>query len=142
VLRPCQASQEAAGRCRELIAGCAPIAGVAKLELAGAGYINFFFDRAAVMRGSLADLKPQTSCSARRRGQGDRRTLPISTRTKPRTSAICATRRSRHFCAHHEGSGRPVEVQNYIDNTGVQVADCHRRFSSTSKKKSLAECRR
>ena len=47
-----------------------------------------------------------------------------STRTRRRTSATCATprsaTRSSGCCAFR---GAPVEVQNYIDDTGVQVAD-------------------
>src|ERR1051326_780565 len=41
----------------ELIAACGPIDGVRKLQLAGAGYINFFLDRASVLRRSFAELQ-------------------------------------------------------------------------------------
>src|SRR5690349_10805573 len=42
-----------------LIAACGPIAGIRKLELAGAGYINFFLDRAETMRGSFEELRSE-----------------------------------------------------------------------------------
>src|SRR4051812_36664491 len=40
----------------ELIAACQQIEGVRKLEIAGAGYINFYLDRAHLMLGSAAEL--------------------------------------------------------------------------------------
>src|SRR5438034_3416055 len=43
----------------ELIAICGAIEGVRRIELAGAGYINFFLDRAHVMRGSRAELQSE-----------------------------------------------------------------------------------
>ncbi len=49
---------------------------------------------------------------------------PTSIRTRPRTSAICAMRRwATRSCACCARAASRVEVQNYIDNTGVQVAD-------------------
>src|SRR5215813_5562426 len=41
----------------ELIAACGAIQGVRQLQIAGAGYINFYLDRAAVLRGSVAELR-------------------------------------------------------------------------------------
>ena len=47
-----------------------------------------------------------------------------STRTRPRTSATCATPASATpWCGRCASAAAPVEVQNYIDDTGVQVAD-------------------
>ncbi len=49
---------------------------------------------------------------------------PRSTRTRRRTSGICAMRRSAtRSCGCSAFRAAPVEVQNYIDDTGVQVAD-------------------
>src|SRR5262245_35151101 len=42
---------------QELIAACAAILGVAKMEVAGAGYINFFLNRAEIMRGSFEEVR-------------------------------------------------------------------------------------
>ena len=41
----------------ELIAACGTIAGVRKLDIAGAGYINFFLDRGEIYRGGKAELQ-------------------------------------------------------------------------------------
>ena len=49
---------------------------------------------------------------------------PASIPTRPRTSATCATPFSATpLCACCAPPGYKVDVQNYIDNTGVQVAD-------------------
>src|SRR5262249_14115708 len=40
----------------ELIAAAGAIPGVQKIEIAGAGYINFFLDRAATFRDGFAEL--------------------------------------------------------------------------------------
>ena len=65
-----------------------------------------------------------TRCPRRFRARRPSSSTPPSTRTRPRTSGTCATAalgdtlvRLLRFC------GVPVEVQNYIDDTGVQVAD-------------------
>ena len=63
----------------------------------------------------------------RRRPRGPKRpssSTPRSIRTRPRTSGTSATPRSAtRWCACCKFRGNPVEVQNYIDDTGVQVAD-------------------
>src|SRR6266853_444565 len=40
----------------ELIASAGSIAGVSRIQIAGAGYINFFLDRATTMRESFEEL--------------------------------------------------------------------------------------
>ena len=67
----------------------------------------------------------------RRRSSSTRRSI----RTRPRTSATCATRRSAtRSCASCASAATPVEVQNYIDDTGVQVADVVVGFRELERK--------
>jgi arginyl-tRNA synthetase len=55
-------------------------------------------------------------------------------------SAICAMRFwAIRLCALLRANGQKVDVQNYIDNTGVQVADVVVGFLHLEGK-SLAEC--
>ena len=99
----------------------APIEGVAAIEIAGNGYLNVRLDRgyygAGLLRRSASRRQPHRPAKSSS-------STPISIPIKPRTSATCATpfwaTPSSACCAP---TGRNVEVQNYIDNTGVQVAD-------------------
>ena len=60
---------------------------------------------------------------------------PTSIPTRRRTSGTCATPRwATPSCACCARSGNRVEVQNYIDNTGVQVADVVVGFHFLEKK--------
>ena len=62
--------------------------------------------------------------AARRRPTRPSSSTRPSTRTRRRTSATCATPAwATPWCGRCASCGRPVEVQNYIDDTGVQVAD-------------------
>ncbi len=99
------------------------IAGVASVEIAGAGYLNIKFDRAAAVRriaaGEHFDL----------RGEGLR--LIEHTSINPNKAAhvghlrnaILGDTFARLLRPDGYKAGYPVAVQNYIDNTGVQVAD-------------------
>jgi len=121
----------------ELIAACKAIDGVRKLELAGAGYINFFLDRAYVMR----------RCTAAWAGTRETETGKViveHTNINPNKAAHIGHLRNAAigdtFVRVLRASGRPVEIQNYIDNTGVQVADVIVGFKYLEKK-SLADVR-
>jgi arginyl-tRNA synthetase len=119
----------------ELIAACPAIDGVRKLEIAGAGYINFFLERAGVLRGSIAELK-----------DGRWHGFPLDvgkvivehTNINPNKAAHIGHLRNAAigdaFVRLMKATGRPVEVQNYIDNTGVQVADVIVGFKYLEKK--------
>ena len=66
-----------------------------------------------------------------------------STRTRPRTSATCATPSSATCSSARCGtSGDAVEVQNYLDDTGVQVADVVAGAARTSDGVRTLEARR
>ena len=117
---------------QEIAAELAAIPGVARVELAGAGYVNFFFDRAAFFRAAFSEA---TNAGLRRgsdAGQPARR--PASpryvvehTNINPNKAAHIGHLRNAAlgdtFVRLLRRAGRRVEVQNYIDNTGVQVAD-------------------
>src|SRR5437870_4123507 len=101
----------------ELIIRVGKIDGVERMEPAGAGYINFYLDRAAVVRGSR--LRGYT---------GDEGKIIVEhTNINPNKAAHIGHLRNATigdtFVRIVKAAGRNVEVQNYIDNTGVQVAD-------------------
>src|SRR5437016_1539266 len=109
--RPPQAIAE------ELIIRVGKIDGVERMEPAGPGYINFFLDRAAVVRGSRLRGYP-----------GDEGKIIVEhTNINPNKAAHIGHLRNAAigdtFVRILQAAGRNVEIQNYIDNTGVQVAD-------------------
>ena len=101
----------------ELIARAGKIDGVEKMEVAGAGYINVFLDRAAAIRGS------RLGAFATEAGK----VIVEHTNINPNKAAHIGHLRNAAigdtFVRILQATGRKVEVQNYIDNTGVQVAD-------------------
>src|SRR5881296_3911079 len=105
------------GIAEELIARAGKIEGIERMEVAGAGYINFYVDRAATLRGS------------RVRGFATEagKVIVEHTNINPNKAAHIGHLRNAAigdtFVRILKAAGRKVEVQNYIDNTGVQVAD-------------------
>src|SRR5437868_11312610 len=101
----------------ELIIRSGKIDGVERVEPAGAGYINFFLDRAAVVRGSRLRGFPGD----------DGKIIVEHTNINPNKAAHIGHLRNATigdtFVRILKAVGRTVEIQNYIDNTGVQVAD-------------------
>jgi arginyl-tRNA synthetase len=97
--------------------------GVASVEVAGAGYLNIRVDRAAAARAIAADRHADIG------GPGFR--LVEHTSINPNKAAHIGHLRNailgdtfqRLLRPDSYKSGYPVGVQNYIDNTGVQVAD-------------------
>lgn len=96
--------------------------GVARMEVAGAGYVNLYFDRAAVLRALYAERDN----SAATRPERPRVTVE-HTSVNPNKAAHIG--HLRNACLGDTLArllkflGEPVVVQNYIDDTGVQVAD-------------------
>src|SRR5215475_2228055 len=123
----------------ELIQPCGPIAGVRKLEIAGAGYLNFFLDRGHILRGGAEEL-----AAGRLHGfpTDGGKVIVEHTNINPNKAAHIGHLRNAAigdtFVRLVRAGGRPVEVQNYIDNTGVQVADVIVGFKYLEKK-SLAD---
>jgi len=103
----------------EMVAELGPIEGVASMEVAGNGYINVRFDR-GVYGASL--LRPTGIHAAR-----DGKVIVEHTNINPNKAAHIGHLRNAilgdTFVRMQRAIGRTVEVQNYIDNTGVQVAD-------------------
>ncbi len=107
----------------ELAAELSGIEGVAMVEVAGAGYLNVKLDRAVAVKriavGDHADVG------------GDGLRLVEHTSINPNKAAhvghlrnaILGDTFARLLRKDAYKSGYPVGVQNYIDNTGVQVAD-------------------
>jgi len=95
---------------------------VARVEVAGAGYLNVFFDRAKLIAELAATLATPENLS------DDARKLMVEhTSINPNKAAHIGHVRNAvlgdTFVRILQAAGNRVEVQNYIDNTGVQVAD-------------------
>ncbi len=109
----------------ELIEGIGSIEGVAAMEVAGNGYINVRFARAGYAEG-LVRPTPRGEGSATGRGIVDR-IIVEHTNINPNKAAHIGHLRNAvlgdTLVRMLRAAGNRVEVQNYIDNTGVQVAD-------------------
>ena len=96
-----------------------PIAGVDVFELAG-NYLNVRLDRGYYGAGVLAGEAAGTESAAEK-------TIVEHTNINPNKAAHIGHLRNAilgdTFVRMLRAIGRKVEVQNYIDNTGVQVAD-------------------
>jgi len=125
---------------QEIANSLKPIAGLARVEVAGGGYLNFFFDRAAFFR-SASEQAGHESVAA---GAAATKTVVEHTSINPNKAAHIGHVRNAvlgdTFARVLRHVGRRVEVQNYIDNTGVQVADVVLGFLHLEKK-SLDEVR-
>ncbi|HSP64054.1 MAG TPA: arginine--tRNA ligase, partial [Pyrinomonadaceae bacterium] len=98
------------------------IAEVARVEVAGAGYLNVFFDRAKLIAElAAAPATPENLSSAARK------LMVEHTSINPNKAAHIGHVRNAvlgdTFVRILQAESNGVEVQNYIDNTGVQVAD-------------------
>ena len=103
----------------ELASALALPAGVRRVAVEDAGYLNFFLDRGTVVRGLLAGEAPALARAGK--------VIVEHTNINPNKAAHIGHLRNavlgdvlvrtlRHL-------GHSVEVQNYLDDTGVQVAD-------------------
>jgi len=119
----------------ELAAEMGPIPGVAALEVAGNGYINIRLDRGAYAADLMRGESPAATGS-------DEKIIVEHTNINPNKAAHIGHLRNATlgdtFVRMLRSGGKRVEVQNYIDNTGVQVADVVVGFHYLEKK-SLAD---
>lgn len=98
---------------------------VERVDIAGPGYLNVFFDRASLLRQNIgANPLP----AARFAGTGNAPKVCVEhTSVNPNKAAHIGHVRNAvlgdTFQRILKATGKRVEVQNYIDNTGVQVAD-------------------
>ncbi len=115
----------------EIVNGIGPIAGFEKLELAGAGYINARLNRAEMARALAADENPKAEVPAGK-------ILVEHSSINPNKAAHIGHLRNAilgdTFVRLLLFAGREVDVQNYIDNTGAQVADVVVGFLHLEKK--------
>ena len=105
---------------QEIVAAIGPLPGFASFEVAGAGYINARLDRAAGARSTAAtEAGPQAATGIH--------SLVEHTSINPNKAAHVGHLRNAilgdTFVRLLRAAGQKVDVQNYIDNTGVQVAD-------------------
>jgi arginyl-tRNA synthetase len=95
---------------------------VARVEVAGAGYLNVFFDRPKLLT-ELAAKKREPKLAPSERPK----LMVEHTSINPNKAAHIGHVRNAvlgdTFVRILQAAGNTVEVQNYIDNTGVQVAD-------------------
>jgi arginyl-tRNA synthetase len=115
----------------EIYAAGGPIEGVASMEIAGNGYLNVRLDRGAYGAGVL------TGAGAASR-EAATKTIVEHTNINPNKAAHIGHLRNAilgdTFVRMLRATGENVEVQNYIDNTGVQVADVVVGFQHLEKK--------
>jgi len=104
----------------ELVAALGPVEGFAGFEVAGAGYINARLDRGAAVQAIAAGGEVETRAT-------DLHSLVEHTSINPNKAAHVGHLRNAilgdTFVRLLRAAGQVVDVQNYIDNTGVQVAD-------------------
>jgi arginyl-tRNA synthetase len=130
---PRQIAQEIAG-------SLAPIEGIARVEVAGGGYLNAYFDRAAFWNAAQLEASAADADVALVAGK----IIVEHTSINPNKAAHIGHVRNAVLgdtiarVLRHAGGA--VQVQNYIDNTGVQVADVVIGFVHMEKR-SLAQVR-
>ncbi|WP_446743950.1 arginine--tRNA ligase [Silvibacterium acidisoli] len=104
----------------EVVAALGEVEGFAGFEVAGAGYINARLDRGAAAKAISAGGEIDAA------GAGTH-SLVEHTSINPNKAAHVGHLRNAilgdTFVRLLRASGQTVDVQNYIDNTGVQVAD-------------------
>jgi arginyl-tRNA synthetase len=109
---------------QELAAGVGPVPGVSRVEPTTSGYLNWFLDRPRFLVERLAPPSPAPSDPGGPEGE---KTIVEHTAINPNKAAHIGHLRNAalgdtlgRLLRFH---GLLVEIQNYIDDTGVQVAD-------------------
>jgi arginyl-tRNA synthetase len=116
----------------EIVAGIGPMEGFDRLEVAGAGYIN-----ARLKRGRVAEELIRDEPRPAQRTEKEKILVEHSSINPNKAAHIGHLRNAilgDTFVRLLRASGYPVDVQNYIDNTGVQVADVVVGFRELEKK--------
>jgi arginyl-tRNA synthetase len=115
----------------EIVSGIGPVEGFEKLELAGAGYINARIQRDHFAAALAAGEAPHPAVP-------DGKILVEHSSINPNKAAHVGHLRNAilgdTFVRLLRFAGREVDIQNYIDNTGVQVADVIVGFLHLEKK--------
>jgi arginyl-tRNA synthetase len=126
---------------QEIVAALGTVEGFSHFEVAGAGYINAFLDRGAAAR----DIAGEVTAFAEKLPAVPRgHALVEHTSINPNKAAHIGHLRNAilgdTFVRLLRAADYKVDVQNYIDNTGVQVADVVVGFLHVEGK-SLAQVR-
>jgi arginyl-tRNA synthetase len=107
---------------QEIAAQLAPVEGIARVEVAGGGYLNAFFDRVAFwehVRSEATGSSQPTATAGK--------IIVEHTSINPNKAAHIGHVRNAvlgdTMARTLRHAGYNVQIQNYIDNTGVQVAD-------------------
>jgi arginyl-tRNA synthetase len=115
----------------EIVGGMGAVPGIVKFEVAGAGYINVRVNRAEVAAALAADQVPVAPVPPGK-------VLVEHSSINPNKAAHIGHLRNAilgdTFVRLLRFAGREVDIQNYIDNTGVQVADVVVGFLHLEKK--------
>lgn len=125
---------------QEIANGLSAVAGVSRIEVAGAGYLNIFLDRGAfwanAQKGSEAEVRGELAANEK--------VIVEHTSINPNKAAHIGHLRNAvlgdTIARILRDAGERVQVQNYIDNTGVQVADVVIGFQHMEQKR-VAEVR-
>ena len=116
----------------EVVAGLGEVPGFDKFEVAGAGYINARVNREEAARLLLNSQATQPGSAS------GKKILVEHTSINPNKAAHIGHLRNAilgdTFVRLLQAAGAHVDVQNYIDNTGVQVADVVVGFLYLEKK--------
>ena len=108
-----------------------PMEGIAELQVAPPGYLNIKIERAWMAAALAADRKPPADVAPGK-------ILVEHSSINPNKAAHIGHLRNAilgdTFVRLLRYAGREVDIQNYIDNTGVQVADVVVGFTHLEKK--------
>ena len=135
---------------QEIQNGLPPAAGIARIDVAGAGYLNAYFDRGAFWEAAQAEARktiprglkptiakavdvgpkgptPKTSSGEDSEKRLSDKIIVEHTSINPNKAAHIGHVRNAvlgdTMARTLRQAGHNVQVQNYIDNTGVQLAD-------------------
>jgi arginyl-tRNA synthetase len=101
--------------------------GVARVEVAGAGYLNLFFDRGRMLSRLAESPAAEVGAAEASAADGRPKRMVEHTSVNPNKAAHIGHLRNSvigdTFVRILRAAGELTEVHNYIDNTGVQVAD-------------------
>jgi arginyl-tRNA synthetase len=128
----------------KLAEGLRALPGVSRVEVAGAGYLNIFFNRAQIF---IQLVNPQSATISRSDPQSGKLIVEHTSINPNKAAHIGHVRNSvlgDTTARILRATGENVEVHNYIDNTGPQVADVvigfvHLEDKSLAEIKKLAE---
>ncbi|HXN52727.1 MAG TPA: arginine--tRNA ligase [Candidatus Acidoferrum sp.] len=102
-----------------------PVPGIARLEVAGAGYLNAYFDRGAFWEAAQNEAERASGKDSQK--SLSHKIIVEHTSINPNKAAHIGHVRNAvlgdTMARTLRQAGHNVQVQNYIDNTGVQVAD-------------------